>query len=69
MEEGFVGEIIREFEAAQCPDAGFERMDAEETPFGVGDDLGEGAFAVSGGSKFGEMAVDVLLVDEGVVCR
>lgn len=44
-------------------------MDAEERPFGVGDDLGEGAFAVSGGSKFGEMSVDVLLVDEGVVCR
>ncbi len=42
-------------------------MNAEETPFGIGDDLDESAFAVGGRREFGEMAVEVLLVDEGVV--
>ena len=41
--------------------------DAEETPFGIGDVLDEGFFLVGGGGKFGEVTIEVLLVDDGVV--
>jgi len=41
IQEG--GELIGEFEAADSVDAGFERGDAEEAPFGIGDGL-NGAF-------------------------
>jgi hypothetical protein len=69
LKERFVCENVREFEPAESPDAGFEGVGAEKTPFRVGDDLHESALAVGGGREFGEMAVEVLLVDEGVVCR
>ena len=60
----------KSFENSRRPSAqitGFERVNAEETPFGIGDDLDESAFAVGGRREFGEMAVEALLVDEGVV--
>ena len=43
---GVVGELIGEFEAADGVDAGFERGDAEQAPFGIGDRLDERFFFV-----------------------
>ncbi len=65
----FIGEQVGEFAAADGVEAGLERSDAEKTPFGIGDGLDERFFFVGGGREFGEVAVKLLLISEGVVGR
>ncbi len=62
-----IGIKVGEFELAHGPDAGFERGDAEKTPIGVRDGLDESAFLVGGRGELGVDAVNVLLVDDGVI--
>ncbi len=50
---GFIGDGVSEFTAAEGVEAGFERGDAEETPFGIGDELDEGVFLVGGRGRDG----------------
>ena len=64
---GFVGDLAGEFFAAESVEAGFERSDAEETPFGVADGLERAFFVVVGGGVFTDDAGDVLFVDGDVV--
>jgi hypothetical protein len=62
----------KSFENSRRPSAqitGFERVNAEEPPFGAGDDLNESSFVFGGGRQFREMAVELLLVVDGVVRR
>ena len=47
-----MGAVGGEFVTAEGVEAGFESGDAEETPFGVGDGLGEVFFDVVGGVEF-----------------
>jgi hypothetical protein len=61
-----VGDERGDLGAAGGIDAGFERGDLTETPFGVGNGLDEVAFVVIGGGVLGEEAVEVFLVDGGV---
>ena len=49
---GFVGAFGGEFVATEGVEAGFESGDAEKTPFGVGNGLGEMFFDVVGGLEF-----------------
>ena len=63
---GFGEEPIGLFEMANGEDAGFERSDTGETPFGIGDGLGEAVFLVSGGSPLREEAIEEGLVDGDV---
>ena len=46
---GFGGKLVGQFAAADGVDAGFERGDAVQTPFGVGNNLHEGFFSVGRG--------------------
>ena len=63
----FFGEKIGEFAAADGEDAGFERRNAEQTPFGVGNGLGESFFVVGGRGESEEVAVEVVVVGVDVV--
>jgi hypothetical protein len=62
-----VCKLSGEFAAADGVDAGFERGDAEEAPFSVADGLDKRLFRVGGGLILGEVAVEMLLVDGGIV--
>jgi hypothetical protein len=66
---GFVGEFAGEFAMAERVESGFERSDAEQAPFGVGDGLDEDVFVVIGRREFGEVAIKVLPIDGGIVGR
>jgi hypothetical protein len=64
---GFIGDGVSEFTATEGVEAGFERGDAQETPFGIGNELDEGVFLIGGGGETGEMAGDMFAVGLGVV--
>ena len=65
---GLFGVEVGEFEQAEGVDAGFERGDAEDAPFGVGNHLHERVFLVGGGGFLFEVAVEMGLVSDGIVC-
>jgi len=65
----FGGELGGEFYAAEGVDAGFERGDAQQAPFGVGDGLYEGAFVVGGGLVRGDETIHVGLIGGEVIRR
>ncbi len=64
---GFVFDEVSAIFAGDGQNAGFPRHDAEEAPFGVGDELNERFFLGIDGREFGEVTVEVSLVDGGVV--
>ena len=63
--------LVREhasaFETAEGVDAGFERGNAQQTPFGVGERLDERALGIGGGRPLGLDAGDVGGVGGGVL--
>ena len=63
----FFGVKIGESAAADGDDARFERRDAEQTPFGIGNGLGERLFVVGGRGESEEVAVEVVVVGMDVV--
>ncbi|MBV9300709.1 MAG: hypothetical protein JOY62_09370 [Acidobacteriaceae bacterium] len=65
----FVLELLGKREAADGVDAHFERRDAEQAPFGVGERLRESGFFIAGGFVLIEEALDVLLVSGVIVAR
>jgi hypothetical protein len=64
---GFVGELFGELAAADGVDTGFERWNAEQAPFGIGDGLHERFLGVGGGLVVEEEALDVLGIGGNVV--
>ncbi len=64
---GFVGAVGGEFVTAESVKAGFECGDAEETPFGIGDSLGEVLFDIVGGSEFSINKGDEALIGGDIV--
>jgi hypothetical protein len=62
-----MGAIGGEFVPAESVEAGFERGDAEKTPFGIGDGLGEVLFDIVGGCEFSIDEGDEGLVGGDVV--
>ena len=62
----FVGVEVCEFALAEEVDAGFERGDAEDAPFGIEDGLDELLFLLGGGGVLVEEAVAVLFIERGV---
>ena len=58
---------MSELAAAHGEDARFERDDAQETPFGVGEVLEEGAFVVDGGGEFFVEALEMGFVGGRVI--
>ncbi len=62
-------ELIGELDATEGVDAHFERGDAKQTPFGIGERLDERVFGVGAGLLFGEEAPDVLFVRSSIITR
>ena len=63
----FVSEGTGEFEAADGVDAHFERGNAEETPFGVGERLDEFALVVADGRVVFDELSNVSFIEDGIV--
>ena len=63
----FVGAFVGELAPAEGVEAGFEDGDTQETPFGIGDGLGEMLLNVVGGGEFGVDHGDDGLVGGDVV--
>ncbi len=62
-------EFCSEIEPAERVDAHFERGDAEQTPFGVGERLDEAALFIARGLMRREEARDMSLVGGGIFVR
>ncbi len=65
---GFGAEEIGLFEAGDGEYAGFERSDAVNAPFGIGDELNETIFLVGCGRPMIEDTFNEGLIDDGVFC-
>jgi len=63
----FVGEFLGELAAADGVDAGFERRDAEQAPFGIGDELHQSLLGIRGRLMVEEETFDVVGVGFDVV--
>ena len=62
-----IGEQANEFKAAEGVDAGFERGDAQQAPFGIGERLDERALRIGGGLPLSFAAGNVSGVGGGVL--